>query len=324
MDSNVVWGLTYAREIILLLGAIGNILTFVVYSRKKFAKNSISVYCRALAIADFLRTIQLVYDVITNQLAYDLIDSSDAACKIYYFVIMCIAPVSDWLLVTFSFDNMVRVWHTLHFNFIFQRRYQIMIVAGLVLFNFGLFGAVPLSLSLKNVTNASDASPVCADLTSLSVTRTFLHIYVVESIFLPFVLMLVSSVVIVRCLQQSRMRIVQIKSERGSKRKTREFKFAASAVLFNIIFGLLKFPVSLYYYIILSDSQASLMFFLASQVIITFYHSSRFLVHLAGNVIFRREFMALIKSGTKNVRNYANFNSKRTIKTQTSSNSPLY
>jgi len=36
------------------IGLVGNLLSFLVYSRKAFKKNSINIYCRALAIVDSL------------------------------------------------------------------------------------------------------------------------------------------------------------------------------------------------------------------------------------------------------------------------------
>jgi hypothetical protein len=34
------------------MGVIGNIISFIVFSRKPFLKNPVSIYCRALAIFD--------------------------------------------------------------------------------------------------------------------------------------------------------------------------------------------------------------------------------------------------------------------------------
>lgn len=53
----------YCRITVISLELLGNIISFMVFSRKTFRNNSISTYFRALAVFDCLTIIQLIKDV---------------------------------------------------------------------------------------------------------------------------------------------------------------------------------------------------------------------------------------------------------------------
>jgi hypothetical protein len=95
---------------VISVGLIGNFITFAIFSRKSFQKNSINVYCRALALVDsIILLFQFVGDV--NLIFYNLnlYWNSNALCKISTYVFVALPPVSGWIIVAFSLDKLISV-----------------------------------------------------------------------------------------------------------------------------------------------------------------------------------------------------------------------
>ena len=90
--------LEVVRLVISLVGWIGNALTFYIFSKPIFAKNSISIYCRALAIADSIMLMQPLIDIgqIINGVSFNV--RSSFLCKIYVFIYSA-SSVGTWILV---------------------------------------------------------------------------------------------------------------------------------------------------------------------------------------------------------------------------------
>ncbi len=90
------------------IGTIGNILAFLIFSRKSMS-GSVSVFLfRFLAIFDFL----VVQDHIQGWMRYigiDLFDQFDWTCKIAFWVFHSSAMISAWILVAVCIERFIGV-----------------------------------------------------------------------------------------------------------------------------------------------------------------------------------------------------------------------
>lgn len=95
---------------IYLSGLAGNIIAFSVYSRKSFGRNSINIYCRALAIFDSLVILVQIPNAI-SVLFYNIevYTTSSSICKFNVYASTFLAPISSWILVMFAIDKMLCV-----------------------------------------------------------------------------------------------------------------------------------------------------------------------------------------------------------------------
>ena len=94
----------------LLAGIIGNLIVFLVFSRKSFQNNSVNIYCRALAISDSL-IILLQIPTMVSIIFYgsDIYATSDAICKFTLYAAVFLPPISSWNLVVFALDKLACV-----------------------------------------------------------------------------------------------------------------------------------------------------------------------------------------------------------------------
>lgn len=280
-------------------GFIGNVVTFCVFSRATFAKNSISTYCRALAIFDCFTLFQLVVDVGLLFFNVLLPFQSSAMCKIYYYSSLGFSTISGWILVAFSFDKLLSVRRA-QVALLKRVWFQWSLVAAIALFNFLLYIEVPIYVDLAPYKKFPIL--IVCDLANLSFYDALIVLYLIESALVPFVLMLGASIVIVRSIWMSRRSV-----ERGAAggkvdrvRRSRDTRFAISSMTFNVLYVAFKMPLTTVnimnvYNLPVNDyfNQIAMLLFFANA-------STSILVHIGSNSLFRRELLALVRLDKSN------------------------
>jgi hypothetical protein len=137
----------------MVIGLVGNVLSFLVFSRRKFTDHSISIYCRALAISDSFTLYQLVFDIIYYAFNILLSSQSEFWCKLNFYLIISLSSTSTWILVAFSLDKMVQVLgKTQKYPYIKKKKFQLIVVCSIVVLHALLYSFIPILLELKQVT----------------------------------------------------------------------------------------------------------------------------------------------------------------------------
>ena len=309
---------------VVLIGLVGNILTFMVFSRKKFQKNSISVYCRALAIFDsFIVYIAVVLFYFVFYSLF-LAMQSDSMCKLYFYVTLAFSSIPGWILIAFSVDKILNLRAVL--NTMKRPIIHYSIIAAIVLFNLLLYIEVPIFITLVPIDVYGFTLLIC-DTGFLSFANALNIIFITQGSMLPFVILCVSSLYTVKLLRDSRKQVATIGNSSVDKRKKRETKFAITSLAFNILFIVLKMPLlicsligyQLVNYFVL---QFAYLFFFA-------YFSIGFFIHFASNSLFRSELLLmlrirkpdLIQSNTKtNIKGTNRLLNSKTFPSQVNSN----
>ena len=96
---------------VIFIGTVGNLLALGVLLTKRMRYTSVNVYLAYLAIADtvvlYLSGFKTWIRVLTD---WELLQVSNAGCKITMFLILLSLHVSAWLIVCVSLDRFVAVW----------------------------------------------------------------------------------------------------------------------------------------------------------------------------------------------------------------------
>jgi hypothetical protein len=95
-ENKIVKIETSIRFAILLFGLIGNTLTFIIFSRKVFAKNSINIYARALAFIDNFILLRFIYDAGFLFFNIDLSLVSSLNCKGIIYIAVVVFQLGYW------------------------------------------------------------------------------------------------------------------------------------------------------------------------------------------------------------------------------------
>jgi hypothetical protein len=289
------------RIAVITIGLVGNLITFIVFSRPVFAKNSISTYCRALAVFESLTVYQLVADIIFVFYKDSIPRSSDLGCKLINYFILATGSIPGWILITFSIDKVLSMKNKV--LFIKKRSFQYAVISGIVIFHLLLYIEVPIFLT--RVFEANTTRVRC-DVLTLPYGNIIYFVHFIEGSLIPFVIMLCSSIISIRMIRTSAK---NIRNESNIlNRRTRDFKYAITSISFNVMFVVLKSPFVI---VIFLQSYISNINLVTIHVPYLFYfinYSSSFFVHLASNSIFRREILLLFRLRRLNQTSFLNAN----------------
>lgn len=303
------------RVTIMILGLIGNWLSFKVFSRQTFTKSSIAFYCKCLSLFNSFTLIQLTIDLCILITGIDLIYTK-FGCRLSYFVGASLSPIPNWILVYFSLDQMLAVCRMkLKFEVIIRKRqFQIGLIVLTLLSHLILYSPVPIFMSSQNVTYVTQNVTVEKCDINSPTTRIYSVVYLVEANFMPFLLMIVTTSVILKCLCDSRRKLMTGMLKKKSSellesslmvsmapknlardaRKKRELKFGINSVVLNVVFVLLTSPVIVN--LIFPHKNHHIDERVQAICLIFFYlnYALNFCTHLCVNSIFRNEFVAMI------------------------------
>ena len=278
-----------SRLAIVSIGSFGNILSFIIFSRKTFRNNSISTYFRALAISELLLLVQLILDVYELIYKGHLHNVSDGVCKIMYYLSIQYGAIPGWILAAVSIDKMLSI-RTHQMPFLKDKRFQWSVVAAIALFN--LIFYVEILISLRLVPVFFFPPFYLCELATISYFFALIIAMIVESCLIPFLIMLVSSIVTIRWLFASRKRFGNV----DKQRRNRDKKFAISSLILNVFYVLFKSPFFVFYIFYAKDPFSNTYYFFnVSFLLLLVNCSATFFIHLFTNSIFRGEFFKLFR-----------------------------
>ena len=288
--SNLDIAMNISRIAVLSIGILGNIISFIVFSRKTFRKNSISTYCQALSVFDCLTIIQLVKDIYlmyySNQVFFENINNS--TCRLFYYLSMQYTAIPGWILVAFSIDKMLNM-RTSCPNLLKSKLFQWSVVAAIVIVHLLLYSELLISLQLEPLPFLPQIQ-IC-NYPFLSYLNIFLYAQLSDTCIVPFLVMFVTTIFTIRLLTKSRNSLHRI-GQADKKRRMRDMKFAFSSMAFNVFFIAFKMPFLFSY--ILPLSFVNNTFFQVSFFLFLINCSANFFIHFATNSIFRREVYAIL------------------------------
>ena len=95
----------------LIIGFVGNVISFVIMRRKPLCLNSASVYFSSLAVIDTLGLyIALVPDMVHYINNVNIRDLNQWICKLDIFLDFTLFDTSNWILLAVTTDRFIAVW----------------------------------------------------------------------------------------------------------------------------------------------------------------------------------------------------------------------
>ena len=294
--SDFNFSIGIAQMVVIGSGIIGNVLTFVVFSRKTFRKNSISTYSRAIAIFSSFTILQLISFILRQAYNINFSSLNDVLCKIWtYLMPQTYSSIPAWILVALSLDKYLSM--KISSKTILEKKwFQRLVVTGIVLFDLCTYMWVPI---LIERIESPPGVFSCSLSASTNVFSAFMILFSMESCLIPFIVMIVLSILTIRLLVKSRKNVERI-GRVDKERKSRDFRYAVSSITFNILFIVLKIPITVYYLLNVYNSVSNIYFNQFSFLFFYFSASDNFFVHMISNSLFRRELFVLIGLRKKN------------------------
>ena len=308
---------SYIHVAVCLFGLIGDVFALIIYSRSIYSNTIFSTYFRILCIFDLLSLISKAEYFLKQYQIFDIRVVSNIACKIDFYFLYVLPSISAWMLVIISLDRFVSIFKPFKFLYRKKPKFQLMVCLFLIIINTILF--IPI-LVLTNIDYSFENNETSgANMTCIMAEELVIDwIYVILCTFIPFIIMLISTILTLKILFQSRKN-----QATNNSLKKKDVKFAFTSILLNILFFILTFPFNFYMIIeILIEIDYFVDNIIYDSLSILYYlnYGTLFYVSYIVNTSFRREFILflnelfhikLFESAKYSISQNSNFNSRK-------------
>lgn len=204
------WVRVYVPPVILGIGTLGNIVSFVVLMSPHMRKTSTYTYLAVLCLADtvvlYIGLLRSWHGHLTGR---DVIHYNRWACKVVTWLSYSASVYSVWLLVAVTVERYIAVVHSMHAQVMNSLGRACRVVVGLLILLLAVHAHLLYSMDLKLVTYLNVTEPRCLPVPQAEVFISKYWHWVDACLYslLPSLVMLVlNSVIIYKILASQRTR----------------------------------------------------------------------------------------------------------------------
>jgi len=288
---------------LITIGTIGNFLTIYIYTRKEFFKTSTGFYFSFLAIIDTLMLYFGLFKFFLEGISQiDIHYESEFNCKFFKFTVNCLAETSAWITVVVSLDRLFIVMFPNSYKISQNKVYQII----LVLLIIALISIIntPNLVFLKVVVN--NETELYCDNENIFYLFIFNLLDLLLSFLIPFLIVIVSSILLIVKLKQSKNRVL-VNTKATSKNIS---NFVSTVISKDLTFVTLNLPICLTivinsyrftFYEAYNDYEVWIvnLTYCFSNMLLYLNYSINFFVHFCMNKYFKRKLLKTLRIKNK-------------------------
>ena len=283
------------RYLLLLFGVSGSVIGTILFSNKKMKKFPARRMYRFLLIIDAIYlTSQIVEDTM-NMLGFRLRFLSNIICKIYIYYNFSVGPISAWVLLFISIDRCIIIAFK-GFKIIRKPRFQNLMIVLIISYNILFYSPylvfIELTITQMNETNNTQLSFLC-DFTQEYYSKILYMSDLVNSTLIPFLLMFLTSIVLIYSIIRTRLNILNLILEQDKKKLRKDIHFAVTILFLDFSFFILNLPICLANYFFI-DSVDNILYGVFTYL---FYLSFciNFYILALFNSVFKKELFVFFK-----------------------------
>jgi hypothetical protein len=184
--------------IIITIGIIGNILSFLVLRKRKYAKQSTYVYFRALTFFDSFTLLVYSFQRYLLRLSPDVFwKNGDIFCKEFIFVAYLTMSVSHWTLVLMTVDRFIAVAFPLKWTDLCTPRRSTKYIIAMAIITVLFHAQQFLRKAHPEANVLKDKCPFDYVIVTPDYELAFMYMFVVLVFYIPFFSLLILNVLIV-------------------------------------------------------------------------------------------------------------------------------
>lgn len=294
--------LIYVLPVIIVLGTVGNILSFIVMMQREMRKSSTCFYLAILAIAD---TIILYVSGLKTWIrawsGFEMLHVSGLVCKLLYFLIHSCLHFSAWLIVAVTIERFVAVWFPLKapsFCSLLRAKVITTFIAGIIAsVNIHIFWTA----ELVNAPNSLNPDKVqCSAYTYKDIVcAVFPWVNLTVYSFLPFTVLLIFNILIIVSLVNHRKAIMGAMTRDDQIQRYNHRKLAITLLAISFIWIFTTIPSTLYGVTAqrstsIEDDATGMLIKVVFYLLMYFNHSVNFLLYCITGQRFRKELVRLV------------------------------
>ena len=185
------------------------------------------------------------------------------------------------------------------YDFIRKSKFQFSMIGLIVISNALFYLQVPIGINNRLTAVKGSTNETCliwsCSLRYISFYKALSAFYLIESSLIPFSIMIVTTVVTVKALFSSRIRLESQENREMKLRRAKDMKFAATSIVLNVLYAILQSPISLSYIVSIQETNTYLLLANVAGVLYYMNFSIPFFAYLLSNSIFKREFFKLFR-----------------------------
>lgn len=292
--------LTWCLPIIITIGTIGNIFSFIVMLQREMRQTSTFFYLAVLAIADTIVLFMSAFKTwIRLCTGFEMLHISDVSCKLFTFLTYFSLHMSAWLIVAVTVERFIVVWFPLKATSICSTKRAKLTTFGIGL-GFFLLNA-HLFWTAELITDQYTGRKTCAMLKN----NRFLYEDVIPWVhltlysFVPFVSLLVFNILIIVSLIKHRQILSNQMTRADRRNRYTHRRLAITLLCISFVWIITTTPSALYTVLPLKGDtmQKAAKFFLIKvlcYILLYINHSINFFLYCITGQTFRREFMKFV------------------------------
>ena len=277
-------------KVVCCLSIIGNILAFIVYSRKTFQNTIFSTYFRILTIFDTLTILNGIDDLIRLSGIDTYWTISKLTCRVAYLITYSIPSISSWILSIISIDRCLSIIKPAKYLFRKTIKFQLIVCLFIVLLNFAFHLPTMINANIYQKNESISQLKVCENRNEMIELMDIL-----VGVLIPFIIMFISNIIIINAIFKSRK---NTKLNNNNHNSFRDIRYSITSISLNVSYFLLNMPLSIYLalkILIDVDEITDLNITISLSIIYYTHFGTLFYVSFLINTLFRNEFLNLIK-----------------------------
>ena len=221
----------YFVPFLLFVGTLGNIMSFVIFSRTALRKSATAFYFRVLAVADTLALNVGLWPIWMRD-AFDIhiYPITDVSCRIQTYLRYTLPDCAVWVLVILTIERLVGVRWPHHVRRIFTRHRSRISVLVMVLV-IGIINIPSIFIATKRLGDTSIHPCMVAHRVLAYKIWPWIDLTIYS--LLPFAIMITSIIVMLKTIKQRRRMLCRQGSINSSRGRTTQ---TMTATLLSVIF----------------------------------------------------------------------------------------
>jgi hypothetical protein len=297
------------RSVIIAFGFVENVISLAIYCRRVFRKQSIGIYLSCLSITNLVIFLIEGFNVIQKLIQFEY---NSILCNINRNLSFITIAYSSWTFAAFSFDTLFSCAFRQTYpnlNKIFKPKFFLPLTL-LVIVLIDLYFLLSYNISVTCETfNASVIEYDENNEEKLNLTEStfekqnslleYLVVNMIMVTILPFILMTISSYVLIVKLFK---REITVETNNEIERRKRKRRFATRTIITNLVFLSCLLPIDIISILQLVMNRSSLkhsdVLYLLHDLFYTIdlaYRASFLLISLFINRLFKKEFLIIFR-----------------------------
>jgi hypothetical protein len=281
--------------IVIILGAIGNLLGMIVISQKKLKEMGPQKIFICMFALDCIYFPLIFHPYMAYMFATNVTNMSSVACKLYWYARYSMAFISPMMNVYVSVERFISITFPSKKLFLQKKSSQHIFIAMISVANVLLAVDVALYFDIVYVnissTNHTTIQIYYCDFVDIYWQDVSGYIDLISRVIVPAGLMIIFSFLIAGSIFRSRDRIARISNTAANHANNatlrKDIRFAVVCVGLNLFYILFSLPVSI---VVLMPNYADNQFYIITSFLFFLAYSSNFYLMISFNRLFRRVF----------------------------------